>query len=154
MNMKYTRNDLNETVWAHPQWIKDNRDRWVVDATWMTLWRLAVEIAKKLQWKHKSYYCDMWDTWDYVVVTNVDKIVVTWNKLATKKYYRYSWYKWNVKSYTLKHMMNKHPERVLNLAVKWMLPKNKLRKNRLSRLKISLWDEHKYSDKNLKELIV
>ncbi len=150
--MKLTRQDLNETVWAHPEWLKDNRTRWIVDASWKTLWRLAVEIAKKLQWKHKAHYCDMRDTWDYVIVTNVDKLVVTWNKLATKKYYRYSGYKGNVKSYTLKHMMAKHPERVLSLAVKWMLPKNKLRKPRLWRLKIFLWDDHVYSDKNPESL--
>lgn len=152
--MQFTHKDLNKTVRTHPNWLSENRKRWVVDAKWKTLGRVAVEIAKKLQWKHNAYYCDMRDTWDYVVVVNADKFQVTWNKIATKKYYRYSGFKWNVKSYTLKHMISQHPLRVIEYAVKWMLPKNKMRKPRLSRLKMfAAWFPHPYDDKWLQELI-
>ncbi len=150
--MQFTTTDLNKTVWVHPDWQKENRHRWTVDAKGKTLGRLAVEIAKKLQWKHKAHYADHWDTGDYIVVTNADKIVVTWNKLATKMYYRYSWYKGNLKSFTLKWMMEHKPLRVLELAVRWMLPKNKMRKIRMARLKLFAWDDHPYADKWLLSL--
>lgn len=90
----------------------------------------------------------MWDAGDYVIVTNADKLVVTWNKMALKTYYRYSGYKGNVKSYSLKWMMANRPLRVLELAVKGMLPKNKMRKGRLARLKLFKDDQHPYADKN------
>lgn len=151
--MQFTTNDLNKTAWVHPDWQKNNRKRRVVDATGKTLGRLAVEIAKKLQGKHKAHYADHWDTGDYVVVTNADKIVVTGNKLGTKMYHRYSGYKGNLKSYTLKWMMEHKPLSVLQLAVKGMLPKNKQRKIRLARLKLFAHNqEHPYADKQLQEL--
>ncbi len=150
--MQFTTTDLNKTVWVHPDWQKENRHRWTVDASGKTLGRLAVEIAKKLQGKHKPHYADHHDTWDYVVVTNVDKIVVTWNKLATKKYYRYSWYKGNLKTFTLGWMRENKPLRVLELAVRGMLPKNKQRKIRMARLKLYLDTAHPYDDKNLQSL--
>jgi large subunit ribosomal protein L13 len=146
--MQFTTTDLNKTVWVHPDWQKENRERWIVDARGKTLGRLAVEIAKKLQGKHKAHYADHWDTGDYIVVLNADKIVVTWNKLATKMYYRYSGYKGNLKSFTLKWMMEHKPLRVLELAVRGMLPKNKLRKIRMARLKLFTGEDHPYADKN------
>ncbi len=146
--MQFTTQDLNKTVWVHPDWQKENRQRWIVDATGKTLGRLAVEIAKKLQGKHKPHYADHRDTGDYVIVTNADKIVTTWNKLATKKYYRYSGYKGNLKTFTLKWMMEHKPLRVLELAVRGMLPKNKLRKLRMKRMKLYADDQHPYADKN------
>jgi len=150
--MQFTTTDLNKTVWVHPDRQKENRKRWIVDATGMTLGRLAVEIAKKLQGKHKAHYADHRDTGDYVVVTNADKIVVTGNKLATKKYYRYSGYKGNLKTFTLKWMMEHKPLRILELAVRGMLPKNKMRKLRMKRLKLYTDDQHPYADKNPQSL--
>jgi len=150
--MQFTTTDLNKTVWVHPDWQKENRQRWIVDATGKTLGRLAVEIAKKLQGKHKPHYADHRDTGDYIVVTNADKIVVTGNKLATKTYYRYSGYKGNLKSFTLKWMMEHKPLRVLELAVRGMLPKNKMRKLRMKRLKLYADDNHPYADKNPQSL--
>ncbi len=115
-----TKQDLNKTVWIKPDYLKNNRKWFIADATWKTLGKLAVEIANRLSWKDKPYLCDFWDCGDYVVVENVDKIKVTWNKLDT------------------------HPERVIQLAVKWMLPKNKLRKERLKRLKLFVGTTNKY----------
>ena len=82
--MRRTKQSLQETVWIHPTAIKQDQQRWIVDAEWKTLGRVAVEIAKKLQWKHKAHYCDMRDCGDYVIVTNADKIKVTWNKSSQK----------------------------------------------------------------------
>jgi len=150
--MDFTTTDLNKTVWVHPDWQKTNRKRWIVDAEGKTLGRLAVEIAKKLQGKHNAHYADHRDTGDYMVVTNADKIVVTGNKLGMKMYYRYSGHKGNLKSYTLKWMMEHKPLRVLELAVRGMLPKNKQRKLRMARLKLFTGTDHPYADKNCQKL--
>ena len=150
--MQFTKQDLNQTVWVHPDWQKENRNRWIVDATGKTLGRIGVEIAKKLQGKHKAHYADHRDTGDYVVVINAGKTVVTGNKLATKQYHRYSNYKGNLKSFTLKWMMEHKPLRVIELAIRGMLPKNKLRKPRMARLKLFAGTDHPYADKNLQPL--
>lgn len=108
--------------------------------------RLAVEIAKKLQGKHRAYYCDFWDCGDYIVVTNVEKIVVTGNKMTDKIYYKHSGHKGHLKETKLSEIMEKHPERALQLAVKGMLPKNKLRAPRLKKLKLFVGTEHPYTN--------
>lgn len=145
MIMRYTKSSLQQTVWVHPDTINSERKWWIVDAEGKTLGRLAVEISKKLIWKHKAYYCDQWDCGDYVVVTNADKIVVTWNKMINKIYYRYSGHKGNLKETPLHRMIQKHPTRALELAVKWMLPKNKMRSDRLKKLKLLEWINHPYA---------
>ena len=150
--MEFTKKDLNKTIWVKPEWLKNNREWYVVDASWKTLWRLAVEIAKKLQWKHKAHFSDSWDAWDFVVVTNAKKIKVTWNKLADKMYRTHSWYKWHLKEKTLGMVLENHADRVITHAVSWMLPKNKLRKSRLKRLKVFVENTDKYNDLNLKPL--
>ena len=139
-----TKQDLNKTVWIKPDYLKNNRKWFIVDATWKTLGKLAVEIANRLSWKDKPYLCDFWDCGDYVVVENVDKIKVTWNKLTDKLYRSHSWYKGHLKEISLQRMLDTHPERVIQLAVKWMLPKNKLRKERLKRLKLFVGTTNKY----------
>jgi len=146
--MQFTKKDLNQTIRAHPDWIANNRNRRIVDAAWKTLGRLAVEISKKLLGKHKSYYADHHDCWDYVVVINAEKITTTWNKLNNKTYYKHTGYKWHLRETTLWKMLSSKPLNVMGFAVRWMLPKNKLRKNRLKRLKLFVWSEHPYSDKN------
>jgi large subunit ribosomal protein L13 len=150
--MRYTSSNLQQTVWVHPNDIKENRDRWVVNAEWKTLWRLAVEITKKLMWKNKAYYCEHWDCGDYVVVTNADKLIVTWNKMNDKVYYRHTGYKGHLRETPLHRMLEKHPLRVIELAIKWMLPKNKQRKERLKRLKVFVGADHPYSQFSPKEL--
>jgi len=115
------------------------------DATGMTLGRLATSIAMKLQGKHKPWYCDMRDCGDFVVVTNVEKMVFTGNKMAAKIYYRHSGYKGHLKELMLQQMMTRDPRRVLELAVKGMLPKNKHRDARLHKLKLFVGAEHPYA---------
>jgi len=135
--MEFTKNDLNKTLWVKRDDQEKNRKRYKVDATGLTLWRLAVDVAKKLMWKDKSYLSDFWDGWSYMIVENAWKFIVTWNnKLNQKIYYSYSGYKGNVKSITLAELMEKDPSKALWFAVRGMLPKNKLRDPRMKRLKL------------------
>ena len=145
--MEFTKTDLNKTLWVKRADQEKNRKRYKVDATGLTLGRLAVDIANKLAWKHNAFLSDFWDGWDYVVVENAWKFVVKWNnKLSQKTYYSYSGYKWNVKSITLGELIKKNPTKALWFAVRWMLPKNKLRDSRMKRLKLEVETTTKYDN--------
>ncbi|MCH7853276.1 MAG: 50S ribosomal protein L13 [Proteobacteria bacterium] len=118
------------------------RDWFVVDATGKTLGRLATEIARRLRGKHKPEYTPHVDTGDYIVVVNAEKIRVTGKKLKDKMYYRYTGYVGNLKSMPLEEMLEKTPERVLQLAVKGMLPRNPLGRKMFSKLRVFAGPEH------------
>jgi len=118
------------------------RDWFVVDATGKTLGRLATEIARRLRGKHKPEYTPHVDTGDYIVVVNAEKIRVTGKKLKDKMYYRYTGYVGNLKSMPLEQMLEKTPERVLQLAVKGMLPRNPLGRKMFSKLRVFAGPEH------------
>lgn len=99
--------------------LKHTKKVWhLIDATGMTLGRLATQIAVKLQGKHKPWYTDMWDCGDYVVVTNVEKIVVTGKKVTDKIYYRHTGYKGHLYEETYEQVMKKDPTRIVEFAVK------------------------------------
>ncbi|MEP6511692.1 MAG: 50S ribosomal protein L13, partial [Dokdonella sp.] len=100
------------------------RDWYVVDATNKTLGRLCTELALRLRGKHKPIYTPHVDTGDYLVVINAEKIVVTGKKLEDKNYHRFTGHIGNLKTTPLKDLLAKHPERVIEIAVKGMLPKN------------------------------
>src|SRR3546814_4268064 len=102
------------------------RDWYVVDAAGKTLCRLSSELALRLRGKHKPMFTPHVDTGDYLVVVNAEKIAVTGNKLADKKYHRFTGYVGNLKTQTLSNLLQSHPERVIEIAVKGMLPKNSL----------------------------
>lgn len=142
--MKCTKTDLNRTLRVQLKEAQKTRKRYKVDAAWKTLWRMATDIAKKLQWKDKAYYSDFRDVWDFVLVENAEKIKVTWKKMLEKMYYNYSGYKGNLKSMNLQTILKKDPIRVLKDAVRWMLPKNKLRDRRMKRFKIIPWTTTKF----------
>lgn len=144
-----TSKDLNKTLYVTKDHIENNRKWYIIDASWKTLWRLAVLISKILLWKNKSYYNDFWDCWDFVIVENCKDIKVTWNKFLDKLYHTYSWFKWNVKTKTYKDVVEKDPTKVLHLAIRWMLSKNKLRDKRLKRLKLYKSNCTKYNNLNL-----
>ena len=111
--------------------------RWhVIDATGQTLGRLASRISRTLQGKDKPMYTPHLLTGDYVVVVNASKVKVTGRKLTQKTYYRHSGYVGNLKTFVLRDVMKKHPTRALELAVRGMLPKNKLGKHMFRRLKV------------------
>ncbi len=118
---------------------------YLIDATDQILGRLASKIAKLLMGKHKPEYTPSSLVGDFVIVVNADKIKVTGKKMRDKKYYFHSGYLGNLKELSLRQMMERSPERVIRLAVSGMLPKNKLRKRMLKRLKIYRGPEHPHS---------
>lgn len=126
----------------------DVKRNWhLIDLKGKVLGRVASQIAQLLQGKKKAYYTPHLDCGDFVVATNALKIKFTGKKEDKKIYYRHSGYPGGLKSLTLRQMMSKNPRKVIELAVKNMLPKNKLRQPRLRRLKVFVDDKHKYEDK-------
>jgi large subunit ribosomal protein L13 len=131
------------TVSAKPESVK--QDWYVVDASGKTLGRLASELARRLRGKHKPVYTPHVDTGDYIVVVNAEKIAVTGNKLKDKMYYRFTGYIGNLKSESLGQALDAHPERVIETAVKGMLPKNPLGRAMYRKLKVYKGSEHPHS---------
>ncbi|MBG7601391.1 MAG: 50S ribosomal protein L13 [Gammaproteobacteria bacterium] len=121
----------------------DVRREWfLVDADGKTLGRLATEIARRLRGKHKPEYTPHVDTGDYIVVVNAEKIHVTGNKLKQKMYNSHSGYIGNLKSITLEKQLQKAPERVIEHAVKGMMPRNKLGRAMFKKLRVYAGPEH------------
>lgn len=120
------------------------RKWYVVDATGYTLGRLASEVAKVLRGKNKAIFTPHIDTGDYVIVVNADKIKVTGKKLDQKIYYRHSDYVGGMKETTLREMMAKKPEKVVELAVKGMLPKGPLGRQMYTKLHVYAGSEHNH----------
>jgi large subunit ribosomal protein L13 len=117
----------------------------VVDATGKTLGRLATQIAELLRGKGKPEYTPHIDTGDFVIVVNAEKIRVTGDKLATKRYYRHSGYPGGLRSRTLEEMLEQKPEEVIRLAVKGMLPRNRLARQQLKKLKVYAGPDHPHA---------
>ncbi len=120
------------------------RSWWLIDAKGKVLGRLASEIAKLLIGKHKAYYQPDVDCGDFVVVINAEKVTVTGNKLEKKVYNFHTNYPGGHKERNLRWMLEERPEEVIRLAVKRMLPKNKLGHRMLKRLKVVVGSEHPY----------
>ena len=120
------------------------RDWYLVDATDKTLGRLASEIARRLRGKHKAEYTPHVDTGDYIVVVNAEKIHVTGNKLRDKMYHHHTGYIGGLKSVSLEKQLQTHPERVIEKAVKGMMPKGPLGRQMFSKLKVYAGTEHKH----------
>lgn len=128
------------------------RDWYVVDATGKTLGRLATEIARVLRGKHKPCYTPHMDCGDFVIVINADKIRVTGRKLDQKTYYRHSGYPGGLTSVTLRRQLETHPERVLEAAVRGMLPKNRLGRRMFKKLKVYASPTHPHEAQQPKPL--
>ena len=124
---------------------KVERKWYVVDATGYTLGRLASEVAKVLRGKNKPVFTPHIDTGDYVIVVNADKIKVTGNKLDQKIYYHHSDYVGGMKETTLREMLAKKPEKVVELAVKGMLPKGPLGREMFTKLHVYAGAEHPHA---------
>lgn len=121
----------------------DIERKWhVIDASGKTLGRLASEVARLLRGKHKPIYVPHLDTGDYVIVINADKVRVTGNKAKQKLYYRHSGYPGGLKSTSLAEMMESHPTRVIEHAVKGMLPKGPLGRAMFKKLKVYAGPNH------------
>jgi large subunit ribosomal protein L13 len=130
-----------KTFMASPATI--DRKWYVVDAEGMTLGRLASEVASVLRGKNKPIFTPHMDTGDYVIIVNAEKVKVTGRKLSQKIYYRHSEYVGGMKETTLKEMLAKHPERVIEHAVKGMLPKGPLGSQMYKKLFVYAGPEHK-----------
>ncbi|XNM63111.1 50S ribosomal protein L13 [Escherichia coli] len=132
-----------KTFTAKPETVK--RDWYVVDATGKTLGRLASELALRLRGKHKAEYTPHEDTGDYIIVLNADKVAVTGNKRTDKVYYRHTGYVGGLKEATFEEMIARHPERVIEIAVKGMLPKGPLGRAMYRKLKVYAGNEHNHA---------
>jgi large subunit ribosomal protein L13 len=130
------------------------RDWYVVDAQGQTLGRLATQIADTLRGKGKPQYTPHVDTGDFVVVVNAEKIAVTGQKLDQKRYYRHSGYPGGLRSRTLREQLDHRPTEVLRKAVKGMLPRNRLARQQLTKLKIYAGPEHPHAAQSPKPLEV
>ena len=141
---------MKTTVSAREQDVQ--RDWYVVDAQGETLGRLATRVATILRGKHKSIYTPHVDCGDYVIIVNAEKIHTTGQKLTQKKYYRYSGYPGGLKEVTLKDQLQQFPNRVLESAIKGMLPKNRLGRRMFKKLKVYAGPEHPHSAQQPKQL--
>ncbi|MFN3346453.1 MAG: 50S ribosomal protein L13 [Candidatus Bipolaricaulaceae bacterium] len=148
---------LPKAMWAkHRTYMAKKEDagktferKWyVVDATDQPLGRLASEIAKILQGKHKPTYTPHFDVGDYVVVINAAKVKLTGNKWDTKMYYRHSGYIGNLKEIPYRELLVKNPELPIKLAVRRMLPKNELGRRMLRKLKVYPGPDHPHQAQN------
>ena len=130
------------------------RDWYVVDASDKVLGRLASRIALRLRGKHKAEYTPHVDTGDYIIITNAEKIKVTGNKVKQKLYYRHSEYPGGIKSESFEKLLARNPARVIELAIKGMLPKNPLGREMFRKLKVYAGNEHPHTAQQPKELKV
>ena len=131
----------------------DRERNWLlVDASGQTLGRLATQIADALRGKRKPTYTAHVDTGDFVIVVNAEKIHVTGNKLDQKRYYRHSGYPGGLRSRTLREQLDRRPTEVLRVAVKGMLPKNRLARQQITKLKIYAGPEHPHEAQNPRPL--
>lgn len=128
------------------------RSWFVVDAEGKTLGRLASEVARILRGKHKPIYSPSVDTGDYVIVLNAKKIQVTGRRLDQKKYYHHSGYMGGLSEITLREQLERYPNRVIESAVKGMLPKNKLGRKMIRKLKVYPDDKHPHAAQQPSEL--
>jgi large subunit ribosomal protein L13 len=120
-------------------------DWYVVDAAGQTLGRLATRISQVLQGKHKPAYTPHTDTGDFVIVLNAEKIVLTGRKLDQKQYHRYSGFPGGLSSVTARKQLDTHPERVISAAVQGMVPRNRLGRQMLTKLKVYAGGDHPHA---------
>ena len=121
------------------------REWYLVDATDKTLGRLSTEIANRLRGKHKPEYTPHVDAGDYIVVVNAEKVKVTGNKSTEKVYHHHTGYPGGIKSISFAKLIDRAPERIIEKAVKGMMPKNKLSRSMMTKLKIYAGGEHPHS---------
>ena len=141
---------MSTTVSAKPAEVR--REWLLVDAEGKTLGRLASEIARRLRGKHKPIFTPHVDTGDYIVVVNAEKVAVTGNKLKDKMYHHHTGYIGNLKSISLEKQLQKAPERVIETAVRGMLPRNPLGRAMMKKLRIFAGPEHTHQAQQPKPL--
>lgn len=130
------------------------RGWWVVDAEGQTLGRIATQIAQVLRGRHKAIYTPHVDVGDFVVVINAGKVQVTGNKRLAKKYYNYSGYPGGLREWTFDELVEKDPKRVIEHAVRGMLPKNRLARRQITKLKVYAGSDHPHAAQQPQPLAV
>jgi len=141
-----------KTYSARPEQVK--HDWFVVDAAGQTLGRISTEIAHRLRGKHKPEYTPHVDTGDFIVVVNADKVTVTGNKNEGKLYQHHTGYPGGIKTTNFKTLQQNHPTRIIEKAIKGMLPKNPLGRAMFRKLKVYAGAEHPHSAQQPKELLL
>src|SRR5690625_4428273 len=136
---------LNTVRTYSPKAGEIERAWYVIDATDVVLGRLATHAAALLRGKHKPTFVPHQDMGDFVIVINAEKVAVTGNKASTKRYWRHSGFPGGISSMTFEEMMQRHPTRVVEEAVKGMIPKNKLGRAQLTKLRIYTGSEHPHA---------
>lgn len=139
-----------KTISAKPESVK--RDWYIIDASEKTLGRMATEIAHRLRGKHKPEYTPHVDTGDYIVVINAEKVRVTGKKTSDKMYYRHTGYIGGIKSMSFEKLIQKAPERVIQSAVKGMLPKGPLGRAMFKKMKVYAGESHPHTAQQPQEL--
>ncbi len=139
-----------KTISAKPETVK--RDWYIIDASDKTLGRMASEIAHRLRGKHKPEYTPHVDTGDYIVVINAEKVRVTGNKAKDKMYHRHTGYIGGIKSISFEKLIDKAPERVIQTAVKGMLPKGPLGRAMFKKMKVYAGEAHPHAAQQPQEL--
>ena len=137
-----------------PKLSEIQRSWWLVDADGIVVGRLASEVAVRLRGKHKPSFTPFLDTGDHVIVVNASKLVFTGAKLKHKMYRRYSGYPGGLKEVSAERMMNEHPERVVELAVKGMLPKGPLGRQMAKKLKVYAGPQHPHEAQGPRSLVI
>lgn len=135
-----------KTVSAKPGTV--NRQWWVVDADGQNLGRMSTSIAETLRGKRSPWFTPHVDTGDFVVVVNAERVAVTGQKLRDKRYYRHTGYPGGIRSRTLAEQLALRPEEVIRMAVRGMLPKNRLGRKQLTKLKVYAGPEHPHTAQN------
>jgi large subunit ribosomal protein L13 len=143
---------VKTTISPSAEEAKAAREWWVVDATGQTLGRFASEIAKVLRGKHKPTFSPHVDGGDFVIVVNCEKVAVTGDKLDTMRYYRHSRHPGGLKSRSLREQLQAFPDRVIYEAVKGMMPKTRLGRAQMKKLKIYAGGEHPHAAQQPKAL--
>lgn len=128
------------------------RDWFVIDASGKTLGRLATEVARRLRGKHKAEFTPHVDTGDYIIIVNAKEVKVTGNKSQDKMYHFHTGFIGNMKHFTFEKLIERSPERVIELAVKGMLPKNPLGREMYRKLKVYAGSEHNHAAQQPKPL--
>jgi len=130
------------------------RDWFVIDATDKVLGRISAEIARRLRGKHKAEYTPHVDTGDYIVIVNADKVKVTGKKSTDKVYYNHTGFPGGIKAITFEKLLAKDPARIIERAVKGMLPKNPLGREMFRKLKVYAGSEHPHTAQQPKQLLI
>lgn len=130
------------------------RDWFVVDASNQVLGRLATEIARRLRGKHKAEFTPHVDTGDFIIVTNAEKVTVTGRKFKNKMYHHHTGYVGGIKSVTFEKLQSKNPAKIIELAVKGMLPKNSLGREMYRKMKVYVGNDHPHTAQQPKQLLI